>query len=130
MEDNCDMTPRVKGQPTKRKGDDGGRTAPDQVGEGLFKSGTPHMNGIFRCPADVQFDTQDGRNQSEVLDKLAEALERIYKIRQEITGEVTDPMLHQWEYVASTAAASHITAAGSASRVKRARDENSHDPTI
>ena len=86
------------------------------------------MHGIFRCPADVQFDNQDGHNQSEVLDKLAESLERLYKIRQELTGEVTDPMLHDFNYIAKTAVDTHNTASSSARRVRRAREESSLDP--
>ena len=99
MDDKGGTTPRQRGLPTKRReaGYDDDKTAPDQVGEGLFKAGTEHINGIFSCPSDMPFDNQEGHNQSVVLDKISEALAKLQKMRQEITGENSDNILNSWE---------------------------------
>ena len=87
-DDKGDGTPRQTGQPHKRKsaGEDADPTAPDEVGYGLFKAGTRYKNGIFCCPADTAFDIKEGHTQFSVLDKSTEAIRKLRKMQQEITG--------------------------------------------
>ena len=118
MDDKGDSTPRQGALPTKRRepGDDDDKSAPDQVGEGLFKAGTQHINGIFCCPADMPFDTPEGHTQSVVLDEISEALTKLHKMRQEITGDKSDNILSSWVKIDD---ATQSAAASSAPRVKR-----------
>ena len=80
-DDKGDGTPRQKRQAHKRKtaGQDADPTAPDEMGDGLFKAGTRYKNAIFFCPSDTAFDIKEGHTQSSVLDKLTEAIRKLRK---------------------------------------------------
>ena len=122
LEEEGDMTPRSRSQGHKRRapGQDAppiDPTVPDDIGGGLFKAGTRHINGILCCPADMPFDTQEGHNQSVVLDKISEALAKLHKMRQEITGDKSDNILNSWEVL--NADTTQGAAASSGPRLKR-----------
>ena len=59
------------------------------VGEGLFKAGTTHKDGIFQCPSDVSFDINggEGHTQSSTLDKVAEVLRKLKQMQNALAGE-------------------------------------------
>ena len=115
IDDQGDATPRQRRQPHKRKsaGEDSDPTAPDEIGEGIFKAGTRYVNGIFCCPAEVAFDIKEGHTQSNVLDKITEAIRKLRKMQQEITGDDPD-----WEKLEANQI-DDPAAASSGARVKR-----------
>ena len=59
------------------------------MGEGLFKAGTTHKDGIFQCPSDVSFDIKEGEGhtQSSTLDKVAEVLRKLKQMQNALVGE-------------------------------------------
>ena len=121
-EDKGDETPRQKGQPHKRKsaGEDADPTAPDEVGDGLFKAGTRYKNWIFCCPADTDSDIKEGHTQSNVLDKITEAIRKLHKMQQEITGDA------EWQHLEANQAndpAATAAAASSGARVTRPAEQ-------
>ena len=73
---------RQKGKAVKRSapGDEPNPSAPDLVGDGLFKAGTTHKDGIFQCPTDMQLDITQGHTQSEVLDRISAAIRRLRQL--------------------------------------------------
>ena len=97
-EDEGHMTPRQRGQGHKRRapGEDAppvDPVAPDDIGDGLFKAGTRHNNGRFQCPPDMKLDITQGHTQSEVLDRISEAIRRLCHIEASFTGDHPDWVL-------------------------------------
>ena len=90
------LLPEKKGQPTKHKeaGGDGDKSIPDVIWEGLFKRGTSCKHGVFKCPSDVLYDTTEGHNQSESLDKIEAALGRLLGLRKDLSGD----QAHDWGF--------------------------------
>ena len=82
---------RHKGKAIKRSapGDEPNPAAPDRVGVGLFKAGTPHRDGIFQCPTDTKFDIKigEGHNQSSTLDKISESIRKLKQVQQALIAD-------------------------------------------
>ena len=59
------------------------------VGEGFFKAGTTHKDGIFQCPSDVSYDINEGEGhtQSSTLDKVAEVLRKLKQMQNSLVGD-------------------------------------------
>ena len=97
-EEEGDAPQRQRGQAQKRRapGEDGppaDPVAPDEIGDGLLKAGTRHANGIFQCPADMKLDITEGHTQSDVLDRISEAIRKLRQIESTLTGEDPDWVL-------------------------------------
>ena len=122
-EDQGGATPRQRGQPHKRRapGEDAepiDPAAPNDNGDGLFKSGTRHVHGIFQCPADMKFDIKVGHTQSDVLDKISESIRKLRHMQTALTGEETD-WVDCEGMEAAPAPQKDTKAASSGARVKR-----------
>ena len=83
--------PSQKGRAVKRSepGDEPNPSAPDMVGEGPFKAGTTHKDGIVQCPSDVSYDINEGEGhtQSSTLDKVAEILRKLKQMQNSLVGD-------------------------------------------
>ena len=104
--DKVEVT-RHKGQAIQRNppGDIPNPSAPDSVGVGLFKAGTPYRDGIFQCPTDTKFDIKagEGHNQSTTLDKIAESIRKLRQVQQALIADSKEDA--QWTPVEETKSA-------------------------
>ena len=118
-------TTRQGGKAIKRKetGDIPNPAAPDSVGVGLFKAGTPYRDGIFQCPTDTKFDGKigEGHTHSETLDKIAESIRKLRQTQQAIIAD--NKADAQWTPVALEG-----TAAASSSMPTTPNEEAPKDP--
>ena len=86
-------TPRTRGKGQKREAPG---TMPNkdpmapEPGAGIFKSGTDIHKGVFRCPSDMPIDPPQGHSQSEVLDIITQAIDRLKKTESTLTGDIDD----------------------------------------
>ena len=64
--------------------------------KGFSRHPTPQWP--LQVPALYKYDTGEGHTQSGTLDKLTTTLERLYKVRQDLTGEAADPDMGDWHF--------------------------------
>ena len=85
-------TPRTRGKGQKREAPGSAPSNPMEPdpGAGLFKRGTDIHKGVYRCPSDMPIDPPQGHSQSEVLDMITQAMDRLKKTETMLTGGTED----------------------------------------